>query len=69
MVKNPPANAGELRDAGSIPGSGIYPGGRHGNPLHYSFLGNPMEKRAWWATDQRVPKSLTEGLGTHETYI
>ena len=38
-------------------------------PLHYSFLGNPMEKTAWWATDQRVPKSLTEGLGTHETYI
>ena len=68
-VKNPPANAGELRDASSIPGLGRSPGGGHGNPLQYSCLGNPMERRAWWATDHRVPKSLTEGLGTHKTYI
>ena len=69
VVKNPPANAGALRDASSIPGSGRSPGGGHGNPLQHSCLGNPMERRARWATDHRVPKSLTEGLGTHETYI
>ena len=38
MVKNPPANAGDIRDAGSIPGSGRSPGGGHGNSLEYSSL-------------------------------
>ena len=42
MVKNPPANAGDLIDVGSIPGSGRYMGGGHGNPLQYSCLENPM---------------------------
>ena len=42
MVKNTPAKAGDLRDAGSIPGSGRSPGGGHGNPLQYSCLENPM---------------------------
>ena len=41
MVKNPPANAGDVRDAGSIPGSGRSPGGGHGNPLQHSCLENP----------------------------
>ena len=41
MVKNPPANAGDVRDAGSIPGSGRSPGEGNGNPLQYSCLGNP----------------------------
>ena len=41
MVKNPPANAGDM---GSIPGSGISPGGGNGNPLQYSCLGNPMDR-------------------------
>ena len=41
MVKNPPANAGDARDAGSIPGSGRSPGGRNGNPLQYSCLEIP----------------------------
>ena len=41
MVKNWPANAGDIRDAGSIPGLGISPGGGQGNPLQYSCLGNP----------------------------
>ena len=40
---HPPANAGDIRDVGSIPGSGRFPGGRHGNPLQFSFLKNPME--------------------------
>ena len=41
MEKDPPANAGDVRDAGSIPGSGRSPGGGHGNPLQYSCLENP----------------------------
>ena len=41
VVKNPPANAGDTRDAGSIPELGTSPGRGHGNPLQYSFLENP----------------------------
>ena len=44
VVKNPPANAGDLRDAGSIPGWGKSSGGGHGNPLHYSCQENPMDR-------------------------
>ena len=47
VVKNPPANAGDLV---SIPGSGRSPGGENGNSLHYSCLENPMDREAWWAT-------------------
>ena len=47
VVKNPPVNAGEVRDAGSIPGSGISPGKGNGNPLQYSCLENPMDRGAW----------------------
>ena len=47
MVKNPPANAGDARDAGSIPGLGRSLGGGNGNPLLYSCLESPMEKEAW----------------------
>ena len=47
MVKNPPTNAGEVRDAGSIPGSGRYSGGGHGKPPQYSCLENPMGREAW----------------------
>ena len=49
MVKNLPANAGEGRDMGSIPGSGRSPGGGHGTPLQYSCLENPMDRGAWRA--------------------
>ena len=45
MVKHPPANAGDARDVGSIPGLGRSPGGENGNPLQYSCLENPMDKR------------------------
>ena len=44
LVKNPPANVGDIRNMGSIPGSGRSPRGRHGNPLQYSCLGNPMDR-------------------------
>ena len=43
MVKNPPDNEGDIRHMGSIPGSEIFPGGGHGNPLQYSCLENPTE--------------------------
>ena len=46
MVKNPPANAGDIRDVGSTPGSGSSPGGGHGNPLQCSCLENPMDRGA-----------------------
>ena len=54
MVKSPPANAGDLRDTGLIPGLERSPGGGHGNPLPYSCLGNSMDRGAWWATVHEV---------------
>ena len=57
MVKNPPANAGNITDSGSVPGSGRSPGEGHDNPLQYSSLENPMDKRAWWAIVRGVAKS------------
>ena len=59
MVKSPPANAGGIRDAGLIPGSGRSPGGGHGDPLQHSCLENPMDRGAWWATVHRVAESQT----------
>ena len=59
VVKNLPANAGDIRDEGSIPGLGRSPGGGHGSPLQYSCLENPMDRGAWWATVHRVAKSRT----------
>ena len=54
VVKNPPANAGAVRDVHLSPGLGRSPGGGHGNPLQYSCLKNPMDRGAWWATVQGV---------------
>ena len=59
MIKNLPAIAGDVRDTGSIPGSGRSPGRGHGHPLQYSCLENPMDRGAWWATVHRVAKSQT----------
>ena len=59
MVKNQPADEGNVRDVGSIPGSGRSPGGGHGNLLQYSCLKNPIDRGAWWATVHRVAKSWT----------
>ena len=59
MVKNLSANAGDIRDEGLLPWSGIFPGGGYGNPLQYSCLGNLMDKGAWWATVHGVAKSWT----------
>ena len=60
VVKNPHANAGDLRDGGLIPGSGISPGGAHGNPLQYSRLENLMDRGSWLATVHGVAKSRTQ---------
>ena len=57
MVKNLPSNAGDLRDMGSIPGSGRHPGEGHGNPHQYSCLENPMDREAWRATVHGIAKS------------
>ena len=59
MVKSPTANAGDMRDAGLIPGSGRSPGGGRGNPLQYSYLENPMDRGAWRALVHRVAQSDT----------
>ena len=57
LVEYLSANAGDLRDAGSIPGWGRSPGEGHVNPLQYSCLENPMGRGAWRATVQRIAKS------------
>ena len=59
VVKNPPANAGDIRDTSSILGSRRSPGGGNGNPFQYSCLQNLMSKGAWWATVHGVTKSWT----------
>ena len=59
MVKNTPASAADIRDLGLIPGSRRPPGGGHGNPVQYSWLENPMDRGAWWATVHKVAKSQT----------
>ena len=70
VVKNPPAKAGDLRDVGLIPGLGRSPGGRHGNPLQYPCLENPMDREAWRAIVHRVAQSWMQvkRLSTHCTH-
>ena len=60
LVKNPPANAGDIRDVGSIPGSGRSSEQEPGNSLQYSSLENPMDRGAWRAIVYRVAKSQTQ---------
>ena len=60
VVKNPPANAGDVKDSDLISGWGKSPGGGNGNPLQYSCLENPMDRGAWQATVRRVAKSQTQ---------
>ena len=73
MVKSLSVNAGDVRDAGSIPGSGRSPGGRHNNPLQYSCLENPMDRGAWQAVVHGITQSWTrlKQFSTHtlEIYI
>ena len=60
MVKTPPANAGGVREAGSIPGTERSAGGGRGNPPQYSGLENPTDRGAWRAMVHRVAKSRTQ---------
>ena len=66
MVKNWPANAGDLKDMGSVPGWARSPEERHGNPLKHSCLENSTDRGVWWATVHGVTKELdmTERLST-----
>ena len=59
VVKNLPVNSGDGGFKGWIPGSGRYLGGENGNPLQYSYLGNPMDRGAQWITVHRATKSWT----------
>ena len=68
VVKNLPTKAREVRDVGSVPGSGRSPGGGHGNPLQYSCLENPMDRGAWRATvtgSQRVRHNWSMSMYVH----
>ena len=65
LVKNPPANAGDIRDAGSIPGSGRSLRVGNGNLLQHSCLENSMDRGAWWATIHGVAKSQTRLSTAH----
>ena len=60
LVKNLLADAGDIRDPGSIPGLGRSPGGGHGNPLQFSCLDSPVDRGAWRATVHGVAKSRTQ---------
>ena len=59
MVKNPLANAEDIRDVGSIPELRRSPGGGHSNPLQYSCLENPLDRGTWWDTAHGVAKNWT----------
>ena len=70
MVKNPLANAGDIRDLGSIPGLERSPGEGHGNPLQYSCLENPVDRGAWRTAVHEVAKSRTRLRDlAHSTHI
>ena len=69
MVKKPPVNAGDLGDAGLIPGLGRFPGGVHGNPLQYLCLENPMDRGAWGAKVHGVAKSWTRRSDSAHTHL
>ena len=73
MVKSPPAKAGDVRDAGLIPGSERYPGEGHDNPLHYSRLENPVDGGAWGPMVHGVTKSQARlkqpSTQMHNTYF
>ena len=72
VMKNPPANARDIRDAGSIPRSGRSLGGGNGNPPQYSCLENPMDRGVWWATSvasQRVGHDWSDLARTRQSLL
>ena len=64
-AKEPVCQCPRHKREGLIPGSGRSPGGGHGNPLQYSYLENPLDRRAWWATVYGVAKSRTQLINFH----
>ena len=68
VLKNPPANAGDIRDAGLIPGLGKSPEGGHSSPLQYSCLENSMDRGTWWAIVHGITKSQT-GLSNYHFHF
>jgi len=69
VVKNPPANAGDVGDAGSIPQLGRSPGEGNGNPLQYPCLENPMDRGAWQAAVRGVEKRQTRLIGHRRHFL
>ena len=70
MVQSLPANSGDTRDTGSIPGWGRSPRGGHGKPLQHSCLENPMDREAWWTIVHRVSElDMTERLSMNDLYF
>ena len=73
VVKNPPVSAGNVRDVGSVPGSGGSHGGGHGNSLQYSCLDNPVDRRVLWVIVHKATESdmteATEQMFTHNRLI
>ena len=69
LVRNLPANSGDIRDEGLIPGSGRSSGGGHSYPFQYYYLENSMDRRGWWVTAHRVAKSwVTERLSSRSSW-
>ena len=68
VVKNPPVNAGDVRDVGLIPEWERSPGGGHGNPLQYSCLENPMDRGAWRAIVHRVYIAQCQTQGHYQLF-
>ena len=68
MLKNPPANAGDIRDADMIPRLRRSPAGGHSNPFQYSCLESPMDRGTWQATVHGVAESRTwlKGFGKEQ---
>ena len=68
MVKDPPFKAGNVRDTDLIPGSRRSLGGRHGNPLQYTYLGNPTDREAWQGTVHGITKESDTNKVTEHTH-
>ena len=69
MVKNPLANAEDIRDVSLVPGLGRSPGGGHGNPLQHACLENSMDRGAWQATVHGVTKNCTRLRDSHTLFF
>ena len=69
MIKNPPADAGDTGNGGSVPGSGRAPGGANGNPFQYSCLEKSMDRGAWWALESIESQRVGHNLVTEHAHM